>query len=65
MVWPSRVLQDLPADSSEFLRPALGALVAINIGLNNFSLQFINAAMNQIVKAAMPVAGVGRHTPLC
>eukprot|EP00667_Euglena_gracilis_P015935 EG_transcript_16617 len=49
------VLQDLPADSSEFLRPALGALVAINIGLNNFSLQFINAAMNQIVKAAMPV----------
>eukprot|EP00668_Euglena_longa_P018259 GGOE01022806.1.p1 GENE.GGOE01022806.1~~GGOE01022806.1.p1 ORF type:complete len:328 (-),score=101.56 GGOE01022806.1:355-1338(-) len=48
-------LHELPADSCAFLRQMLGVLVAINIGLNNFSLQFINAAMNQIIKAAMPV----------
>ena len=30
-------------------------LSAANIGLNNYSMLYINAAMNQMIKATMPV----------
>lgn len=47
---------DLPADSPPYTKPLLGCLTAANIGLNNCSLLFLNAAMNQLVKAMMPLS---------
>eukprot|EP00668_Euglena_longa_P032373 GGOE01041689.1.p1 GENE.GGOE01041689.1~~GGOE01041689.1.p1 ORF type:complete len:347 (+),score=86.49 GGOE01041689.1:43-1041(+) len=49
-------LQEVPEDSPRFGMPLLGMLTAANIGLNNSSLLFINAAMNQLIKALMPLS---------
>jgi len=49
-------LSDLPPEAPPYTKPMLGALAAANIGLNNCSLLFLNAAMNQLVKATMPLS---------